>query len=113
MDVARILVRTKYTMILNEAFNMEINNNVYRIKLVEDEYVLKRILMSVKEKRKRTFVESEDSEETSDKGVAYGTWRRKVTMMKDLELLIVYVRKRCSVWERMKKVEKEENVYSC
>lgn len=36
MDVARILVRTKYSMVLNETFNMEINDNIYRIKMVED-----------------------------------------------------------------------------
>lgn len=36
MDVARILVRIKYSSYLNENFNMEINNNIFNIKLVED-----------------------------------------------------------------------------
>lgn len=35
MDVARILVRTKY-LYLNETFNEENNDNIYMIKMVED-----------------------------------------------------------------------------
>lgn len=38
MSVARFLVITKYTMVLNEYFNMDINNNVYIIKLVKDDH---------------------------------------------------------------------------
>lgn len=71
---------------------MEINNNVYRIKLVEDEYGSKTILISNKEIGKRSLEESKDSEATSDEG-ARGVQRKKVMMMKDLGLRIVYVRK--------------------
>lgn len=35
MDVVRILVRTKYSMILNERFNVENNKSMLRIKLCE------------------------------------------------------------------------------
>lgn len=71
---------------------MEINNNVYRIKLVEDEYGPKRILISNKERGKRSSKESKDSKVTSDEG-AHGVQRKKVMMVKDLGLQIVYVRK--------------------
>lgn len=43
MDVARILVRAKYSSDLNENFNMEINNNIFNIKLVEGMHGPKRI----------------------------------------------------------------------
>ncbi|CAI8610467.1 unnamed protein product [Vicia faba] len=36
MDVARILIRTKYCMVLNETYNISINENIFRIKVVED-----------------------------------------------------------------------------
>lgn len=36
MDVARILVRTKYTLVLSETFNDGINNYIFRIKMIED-----------------------------------------------------------------------------
>ena len=36
MDVARILVRTKYSLVLNETFDVEINNNVFGVKILED-----------------------------------------------------------------------------
>lgn len=36
MDVVHILVRTKYSFDLNENFNVEINNNIFNVKLVED-----------------------------------------------------------------------------
>lgn len=45
MDVVRILARTKYSMGLNEAFNIEIHNNVYRVKIVEDMHGPKRIVV--------------------------------------------------------------------
>lgn len=34
MDVARIMVKMKYTIVLNEAFNVAVNKEVFRIKLV-------------------------------------------------------------------------------
>lgn len=36
MNVVRILVRTKYSLVLNETFNVEINNNVFGVKILED-----------------------------------------------------------------------------
>lgn len=45
MDVARFLVRTKYSMVLNETFNMEINDNIYRIKMVDDMHEPKYIII--------------------------------------------------------------------
>lgn len=36
MDVARTLVITKYSLVLNETFNVEINNNVFGPKILED-----------------------------------------------------------------------------
>lgn len=38
MDVARILVRTKCFMVLNETFNVKINGNFFNLKVVEDAY---------------------------------------------------------------------------
>ncbi|XP_058783008.1 uncharacterized protein LOC131657654 [Vicia villosa] len=37
-DVARILIRTKYCLVLNETYNISINDNVFRIKVVEDNH---------------------------------------------------------------------------
>lgn len=45
MDVARFLVRTKYSLVLNETINIEIKNHIYRIKLVDDMHGLKHIIM--------------------------------------------------------------------
>lgn len=36
MDVARILVRTKSSIVLNDVFNVKINDDAFRIKEVED-----------------------------------------------------------------------------
>lgn len=36
MDVAQIMVRTKYILVLNETFNVQINEDVFQIKFVED-----------------------------------------------------------------------------
>lgn len=38
-DVVGILVRTKYCLVLNEMFNVDVNNNVLWVKLVEDNQV--------------------------------------------------------------------------
>lgn len=45
MDVAKILVKTKYCLVLNETFNVEVNNNVFKIKLVEYSYGPKWIII--------------------------------------------------------------------
>ncbi|XP_058761119.1 uncharacterized protein LOC131634461 [Vicia villosa] len=45
MDVARFLVRTKYSLVLNETINVEINDQVYQIKLVKDMHGPKRIIV--------------------------------------------------------------------
>lgn len=36
MDIARFLIRTKYSMVLNESINVGVNDHVYFIKLSED-----------------------------------------------------------------------------
>lgn len=46
MDVARFLVRTKYSLMLNETINVEINDHVYRIKMVEDMHGPKHIFIT-------------------------------------------------------------------
>lgn len=46
MDVARILVKTKYCLVLIQTFNEEVNTNVYRIKMVKDNHGPKRIAMA-------------------------------------------------------------------
>lgn len=38
MNVARILINTKYSMMLNETYNIGINDYVFQIKLVEDHH---------------------------------------------------------------------------
>lgn len=35
-DVARILVRTKYNLVLNECFNIGVNGEAFSIKIVEE-----------------------------------------------------------------------------
>lgn len=35
-DVTRVLVRTKYNLVLNETFNVEINKEVFMVKIIED-----------------------------------------------------------------------------
>lgn len=36
LDMARFLIRMKSSMVLNQVINVEINEHVYRIKMVED-----------------------------------------------------------------------------
>lgn len=38
MDITRILLRTKYSSVLNETFDMHINGYVFRIKVVKDSH---------------------------------------------------------------------------
>lgn len=45
MDVARILVRTKCSMVLDETLNIKINEDVLRLKVVEDLHAPLRINM--------------------------------------------------------------------
>lgn len=47
MDVARILVRTKRILVLNEAFNVKINGDVFRLKVIEDSHGPLRVFMSL------------------------------------------------------------------
>lgn len=44
MDIVRILVTT-YSLVLNETFNVEINDNVFSVKLVEDMHGPKRTVV--------------------------------------------------------------------
>lgn len=55
-DVAKILVKTKYCLVLNQMFNVEINDKNYRVKLVKDMHVPKRIFIP-KEPRVENFEE--------------------------------------------------------
>lgn len=38
MDVAKIIIRTKYCLVLNKTYNLSINDNTFAIKVVEDLY---------------------------------------------------------------------------
>lgn len=71
MDVTRILVRTKQSMVLNKAFNGEINSNVNWMKLVEDDHGPKIILMSIKEEGKRNHGDSKAT--TNDEGCTWSS----------------------------------------
>ncbi|XP_058733452.1 uncharacterized protein LOC131605070 [Vicia villosa] len=62
MDVARILIRTKYCLVLNETYNISINDNVFRIKVVEDNHGPLRIALNHEGK----IMESKDSDEVSE-----------------------------------------------
>lgn len=77
MDVARIPVKTKYCLVLNQTFNVEVNNNVYMIKLVEDNHILKRIVISKEIKTDK--VTDEESEQDDDYPSSYevgDAWRQ-------------------------------------
>lgn len=45
MDVARILLRTKFSLVLNEAFNVNINGNMFNFKVVMDPHEPLRICL--------------------------------------------------------------------
>lgn len=64
MYVARILVRTQYCLVLNQTFNMEVNANVHMIKIIEDNYGPKRIVMAKEKEYGRDS--NEDSEQDDD-----------------------------------------------
>lgn len=38
MDVARILLKKKFSIVLNETYNIGIKDDVFRIKVVEDHH---------------------------------------------------------------------------
>ncbi|CAL5211658.1 unnamed protein product [Lathyrus oleraceus] len=61
MDVARFMVRTKSSMVLNEAFNVHVNDEVFMLKLVEDSHGPLRIRMN-KDQNKKV-----DSNSSSDR----------------------------------------------
>lgn len=76
LDVARILVRTKYCLVLNETYNMTINDVIFNIKVVEDVHVPMRIYVCLN----KNNVEEESagcSEEDSDD--QSGEWNRMLS----------------------------------
>lgn len=80
MDVSRIQVRTKYSMNLNQIYNVDINDNVYRIKVVEDEYGPKRITISKTSKNNNKGSKTEDSSEEDE-----GAWNMNVEVAESEE----------------------------
>lgn len=44
-DIAIFFIKTRYSMNLNETFNVDVNNKIYRVKLVEDMHGPKRIFI--------------------------------------------------------------------
>lgn len=44
-DIVIFFIKTKYSMNLNETFNVDVNNKIYRVKLVEDMHGPKRIFI--------------------------------------------------------------------
>ncbi|CAI8613624.1 unnamed protein product [Vicia faba] len=46
LDVARVMVRTKYNLVLNETFNIGVNREAFSIKIVEDSQGPLRIVMA-------------------------------------------------------------------
>lgn len=57
VEVARFMIRTKYSLVLNETINIYINDHIYCIKLVEDMHGPKRFFVPV----------DRDEEESSNK----------------------------------------------
>lgn len=45
MDVARFMIRTSCMIIINEIFNVNINNQMFKIKMVKDSQGTLRIVM--------------------------------------------------------------------
>lgn len=66
MDVVRILVRTKSNMSLNKPFNVDINENTYQIKIVEDTSVSLQIIMSKKLNSESRSDNDSDEDEHGD-----------------------------------------------
>lgn len=59
MDIARILVRTSCTRVLNESFNVNINGVIFRIKMTEDTHGPLRINLFQKVKKFKVDSSSE------------------------------------------------------
>lgn len=77
MDVARVPVKIKYFLILNQTFNVEVNNNVYMIKLVEDNHFLKQIVISKEiTTDKVSDEESEQDDDYPSSDEVGGAWRQ-------------------------------------
>ncbi|XP_058741575.1 uncharacterized protein LOC131613953 [Vicia villosa] len=68
MDVARFMIRTKSSMVLNETFNLEVNKHVYGIKLVEDMHGPKRIVVPQASKKDDIAEVSSEEENKDDSG---------------------------------------------
>lgn len=66
IDVARVLVRTKYLLVLNQMLNMEINKNVFCIKMVEDSHGPKRIICPKLSQKEEEFSEFNSNSEDED-----------------------------------------------
>lgn len=66
MDVARILIRTKYCMVLNEYYNISINDGVFMIKVVEDSHGPMRIAVKLPNSNPDVSCDSEDTMEDDD-----------------------------------------------
>ena len=64
--VVRFLIKTKYSLNLNETFNIEINRRIYRVKLVEYLHGPKRIVVP---KMAREVNESEEFDSDGEDGV--------------------------------------------
>lgn len=60
MDIARILVRTTCTNVLNESFSVRINGTIFRIKLSEDSHGPIRINLFQKSRRLEGSLSSSD-----------------------------------------------------
>lgn len=68
MDVARFLIRTKSSLVLNESINVEVNDHVYGIKLVEDMHVPKRIVVLNENNKLKSLVGSSIEEGEDEDG---------------------------------------------
>lgn len=68
MDVARFMIRTKSSMVLNESFNVEVNKHVYGVKLVEDMHGPKRLVVLKESKEEEYSKDSAMEEDEDDEG---------------------------------------------
>lgn len=58
LDVAKFLVRTRCAMVANEPFNVKINNEVLKIKMVEESHGSMHFTMKIPDSCKASFVSS-------------------------------------------------------
>lgn len=72
LDVAKFMIRTKYSLVLNETINVDINDHVYSIKLVEDMHGPKRLYVPTELKDEDSSVQSLSEEGGED--VDDGEW---------------------------------------